>query len=148
LHLNDDSIGHTTGIIFPFLPEHVSRFFDDGKTVFVKFFGNERIPIRLHVGSKLLFYESEGEKEIVGEATIREISMGNVNEVQAKYRTALFLTQKELDEYTNQRREKKMLVLVLGNARRYKTPLKLRKSLTMAGQYMTKRMFEELRATG
>lgn len=45
------------------------------------------------------------------------------------------------------RREGKEM-LVLGNATRYKTPLKLRKSLTMAGQYMTKRMFEELRATG
>lgn len=135
-------------MIFPFLPEHVNRFFKDGKTVFVKFYGKESTPIRLHVGSTLFFYESKRSKQIVGEAEIREISACTADEVVAKYGDSLFLTQNELDEYVNQRSGKKMLVLVLKDSRLYKTPLRLRKSVTMAGQYMTRHMFEELRAAG
>jgi hypothetical protein len=145
--LNSDTI-ETLGIIFPFLPEHVNRFFNDGKTVFVKFYGKGSTPIRLHVGSTLFFYESRGSKRIVGEAEIREISSRTADKVVAEYGDSLFLTQKELDEYANQRSGRKMLVLVLKDVRLYKTPLRLRKSVTMAGQYMTKLMFDELRAAG
>jgi hypothetical protein len=37
------------GIIFPI------RFFRDHKTVFVKYFGKERLPLRLRAGSRLFF---------------------------------------------------------------------------------------------
>lgn len=139
----DDSM-LTTGIIFPFLPKHTERFFENGKTVFVKFFGNQRSPLRLNVGSKLYFYESEGNKEIVGQATVSEISSGTADEVESKYGSALFLTPEELNEYARERRERRMLVLVVKDAKRYKIPLKLEKSVTMGGQYMTRRMFQNL----
>lgn len=93
-----DGATGTIGIIFPFLPKHPSRFFDEKKTVFVKFFGNERSPLRIRPGSKLFIYESEGNKEIVGEAIISGIEMGTADEVLTKYGRTLFLTQQELDE--------------------------------------------------
>lgn len=70
MSINDSTI-NTMGIVFPFLPEHVNRFFNDGKTVFVKFYGKERIPIRLHVGSTLFFYKSEGSKSRMDYASYR-----------------------------------------------------------------------------
>lgn len=39
-----------------------------------------------------------------------------------------------------------MLVLALQKVRRYTVPLRLDKSVTMAGRYMTKKMLENLRA--
>ena len=143
----DDTI-QTEGIIFPFLPEHTRRFFEDEKTIFVKFFGKGNNPQRLRIGSRLFFYESERNREVVGEARIVEISSETADAMLTKYGDALFLTPAELNEYVEQRREKKMLVLVLKGAKRYKTPLKLKKSLTMAGQYMTAQMHEDLKANG
>jgi hypothetical protein len=131
-------------MIFPLLPEHTRRFFEDGKTVFVKFFGKGSNPQRLRIGSRLFFYESERNKEVVGEAKIVEINSETADTVLTKYGHTLFLTPAELDEYAKQRREKKMLVLVLKGAKRYKTPLKLKKSVTMAGQYMTAQMHESM----
>lgn len=139
-----EDVNPPKGVIFPFLPEHTRRFFEDGKAVFVKFLASN--PKRLRIGSRLFFYESERNREVVGEARIIEIGSETADGALTKYGGALFLTPAELEEYAKQRKEKKMLVLVLKGARRYKTPLKLKKSVTMAGQYMTSQMYESLRA--
>lgn len=114
------------------------------KKIFVKFVG--RAPKMLQPGAKLFFYESRSKKEIVGEARITELSYGTVGEVVEKYANDLFLTRKELEEYAGDRRGKRMLVLRLSNARKYSLPLRMDKPVTMAGQYMTKRMYNGLRA--
>lgn len=139
-----DKTNETIGIIFPLLPTHIPRFFDGEKTVFVKFIGSQRTPLRLHVGSKLFFYESERSQEIVGEARIVGISMATAAEIRGRHGAALFLTPDELRKYAAHRMDKRMLVLNLKNPRRYPTPLKLKKSVTMAGRYMTEQMLSEL----
>lgn len=135
----------TIGIIFPVLEGHVQRFFSERKRVFVKFFGREGKPARLRPGSKLFIYQSGGKMEIVGEARIEEIMMRTSDEVFADYGDELFLSKQELEDYVGSRRTKKMLVLLLGDMRRLSTPLKLTKSVTMGGQYMTRSMYLALR---
>mgnify|MGYP001077015786 CR=1 FL=1 len=134
------------GIIFPVLPEHLHRFFERKKRVFVKFVAREDAHRSLQSGSKLFFYESRSNKEIVGEARIVDITSGMVEEVLAIYGEDLFLTRIELEEYAGDRKAKRMLVLVLGDVKKYAIPLRLDKSVTMAGQYMTKSMYDDLRA--
>jgi hypothetical protein len=136
------------GIIFPFLPTHVRRFFDEGKTVFVKFYGIQTTPKRLSTGDTLFFYESKGNKEIVGEARIVEVDQGTPSEILTKHGDRLFLMADEFEEYVGERKGRKMLVLVVEGARKYANPLKLGKSLTMAGQYMTKEFHDQLKASG
>ena len=136
------------GIIFPFLPTHVRRFFDEGKTVFVKFYGIQTTPKRLSTGDTLFFYESQGNKEIVGEARIVEVDQGTPSEILTKHGDRLFLMADEFEEYVGERKGRKMLVLVVEGARKYANPLKLGKSLTMAGQYMTKEFHDQLKASG
>jgi hypothetical protein len=81
--------------------------------------------------------------EIVGEAVISEIDQRTIADV-AEYKDKIFLSQVELDRYVGGRRNKKMLVLVLTSLRRYEKPLRMRQSLTMAGQYMTERELADL----
>jgi len=139
---DDDSVG----VIFPLVREHLQRFFEGQKRVFVKFLGRNVPPRKLQTGSRLFFYESRGGKEVVGEARIVEVGSGTVDEVLARFGNDLFLTRPELEEYAGSRIGNKMLVLVLEDVKRYAVPLRLDKSVTMAGQYMTKRMLKSLRA--
>jgi len=83
--------------------------------------------------------------EIVGEATITKAELVSASDVPSVYGTNLFLTQPEFERYVEKRKRKAMLVLVVGDARRYTVPLKLSKSVTMAGRYMTRRMYQQLR---
>jgi hypothetical protein len=66
--------------------------------------------------------------------------------VLVRFGDDVFLTRTELENYSGNRKGKRMLVLVLEGTRRYASPLKLGKSITMAGQYMTKRMLRELKS--
>jgi hypothetical protein len=137
----DESIG----MIYPLIPHHAERFFK-GKTVFVKFV--RVVPARLHIGSRLFFYMSGGSREIIGDARIVKMTTATAGEVSEKYADQLFLTADELEEYVGDRWEKSMLVLSLSNARKYHSPLKLPKYVTMAGQYMTRQWYESLTKTG
>ncbi len=57
---------------FPSLGKYLSRILEDGKNVFVKYLA--RSPMKnVGVGKKIVFYESGGSKQIVGEATIKSI---------------------------------------------------------------------------
>jgi hypothetical protein len=132
------------GIIFPLSQEHIERFFEGHRTVFVKFFGRHPIPTRLRRGSKLFFYRSGGRKEIVGEAKIIAINSGTFDDVWNKFADRLFLTRDELEAYVGKRRNSQMAVLVLDEVREYPAPITLQHPLTMAGQYMTKQMYDRL----
>ena len=141
----DDAV---IGVIFPMIPEHVLRFFEQHKTVFVKFV-SRGMHTRVREGSKLFFYESRSRKQIVGEATISRVSSGTMSEVLLEYNNGLFLNLSELREYVGNRTEKKMLILVLYHVRKYAAPLSVDVPITMAGRYMTKefsRRLEQSRA--
>lgn len=131
------------GIIFPLFEEHIRRFFDEDKTVFVKFIASDLTHI--HSGHRLFFYRSKGNKEVVGEARIVDIASKTANEALATYGDRLFLTAKELREYVRDRNAKNMLVLVLDHFKKYPVPLRLDKSVTMAGQYMRQSLLSQLR---
>jgi hypothetical protein len=141
--MNQNGAPQTIGIIFALFPHHIRRFLDENKSVFVKFYGRKGMPSRIHPGSKLFFYESKGNKEIVGEATISAMSTETANDVVSKFGDALFLTSKELDEYAKNRQDRKMLVLILKSSKRYNRPMRIGKPITKAGRYMT----DELRRT-
>jgi len=134
------------GVIFPILPEHSQRLFEGRKSVFVKYSARESLPRRLQSGSKLFLYQSRSNRGIVGEARIVEIVSATLEEVLVRFGDDVFLTRTELENYSGNRKGKRMLVLVLEGTRRYASPLKLGKSITMAGQYMTKKMLRELKS--
>jgi hypothetical protein len=133
------------GIIFPLLPEHIRRFFDGRKRVFVKFLSRQTIPTRVEPNSRMFFYRSRNNREVMGEAKIVEAASGTLEEVLSKFGEELFLTPTELELYVGRRKSKKMLVLVLEDVREYAIPLRLDKSVTMAGKYMTESMLKNLR---
>lgn len=87
----------TMSMIFPLVPNQLQRFFEDRKTVFVKFTARQAPPERLRIGSRLFFYESRRKQEVVGEARIAEISTGTIEQVLARFGDKLFLTQTELN---------------------------------------------------
>ena len=145
--VQDRSPNSVVGIIFPILPNHVKRFFEGRKRVFVKFFGAGVLPKELQCGSRLFFYKSRNNKEVVGEARIVEVCSGTVEEVLTRFGDGLFLTRTELEEYAGNRRTKQMLALVLEEPKRYEVPTRLDKSVTMAGLYMTKTMLKKLRTS-
>ena len=134
----------TIGIIFPVLPNHLKRLFDLNKRVFVKFTGRASPPPRLKPGSRLFLYESRSSKELVGEARISQISSATAEEALAEFGDDLFLTRAELEGYAGNRSAKKMLVLVLKDLKKYRRPVRFDKGVTMAGQYMTKEMYDDL----
>jgi hypothetical protein len=135
------------GIIFSLSQKHIERFFEGRGTVFVKFYGRQRVPSRLRRGSKLFFYRSGGRKEIVGEAKIIDIKSGTFDDVWSKFSNRLFLTRDELEKYVGKRKDSQMTVLVLDKIRAYSVPIVLQQPLTMAGQYMTRQMYERLMTT-
>jgi len=138
------STDQTIGIIFPILGDHVQRFFRDHKTVFVKYL-NEKLPLKLRTGSRLFFYQSGSNKLITGDAKIVGVESATYDDVLTRFLADLFLTRDELERYAQDRKDKRMLVLVLADIREYSVPLRLKSGLTMAGRYMTKNMLDELR---
>lgn len=129
------------GIIFPILPNHVERFFADGKTVFVKFVS--RAPTRLQTGHRLFFYKSRNDRELVGEALISGIETKPPKDILSDFHDRLFLTRKEMEQYVGNRQSKEMLVLILSKVKKYHAAIRLERPVTMAGQYVTRRMYRE-----
>lgn len=135
------------GIVFPIPEQFVNRLMIEGRDVFVKYL--PRITgLKIAPKDRLLFYVSHSSKEIVGEGRIEEISFLTPDAALEKYGIRLFLNQNELREYTLRRPErgpsKKMLVLVLSRLKRYTKPKKPKRSITMAGQYVTQEEYLEL----
>ncbi len=131
-------------VIYPLLPKHIERIFK-GKDVFCKYIG--RGTPSINQGSKLLFYASGSRFEILGEATISNIEFLTPEETIKKYEERLFISKEELDNYRNQRdrpSEKKLMVLTLSNIKKYDSPLRTAKTVTMAGQTLSKTEYKKL----
>ena len=132
------------GVIYPVLQEHFDRI-ASGKDVFCKFVSRGKL--RLEVGDKILFYRSGGSREVIGEATIGEMEFLEPGVLVAKYGERLFLSRDELVKYVNQREKpggKKLPVFVLKDSIKYPRPFKMKKSLTMAGLTLTKKMYQRI----
>jgi hypothetical protein len=135
------------GVIFPVPQEFVDRLLVEQRNIFVKYV--PRIAsVQITPKQRLLLYASHGSKEIVGEGLIEEIQFLTPNEVLEKYGHKVFLDKDELTSYTrrqpNRDSSKKMLVLLLSKLRKYSYPKKFRRPITMVGQYLTEKEYQEL----
>ena len=134
------------GIIFPILPEFLDRLLVENRFVFVKYL--PRNETKVVPKSKLLFYVSRSSKEIVGEGRIEEILFLTPDEILEKYGNKVFLDRDELFRYVHKQPKRKpskeMLVLVLSRLKRYHHPVKYKKPISMAGQYLTETDYSEL----
>ena len=131
-------------VIYP-LPSHLaSRILQSKKSVFVKYAPHELISPKLASCKKLLLYISGSNKEIAGEADIVSINLMTLSEVVSAYGSSLFLTEDELQEYSNGRDNKKMMVFVLGGITKYPEAKCLGRGITMVGEYMSKEEYDAL----
>jgi hypothetical protein len=66
--------------------------------------------------------------------------------VVERFGDSIFLSPHDFSEYVGDRKERKMLAIKISSPSKYEVPLKLEHPVTMAGQYMTKRMLLSLKA--
>lgn len=128
------------GVIYPLPESLIRRIFEKKKNIFVKFTTHEptkKTKMRLRDGIKLYIYQPRFEKTIVADAIICKYEYLNIKEVLKNYREKLIISKKELEEYSRGRELKKLLVLHLKDLRKYKQPVRMKKPITMAGQYVT-----------
>ena len=135
------------GIIFPIPKDFVDRLLVENRNVFVKYLARST-GLRIAPKHKVLFYASHGSKDIVGEGQIEEIEFLTPNEVLTKYGPKTFLNEDELTTYMLRQPKrdssKRMLVLVLSKIKRYRSPVKYEKPISMAGQYLTREDYMQL----
>jgi hypothetical protein len=135
------------GVIFPVPQEFVDRLLVEKRDVFVKYLPHIT-SIKIKRRQKLLFYASHGTKQIMGESVIEAIEFLTANEVLERYGQRVFLEEGELTNYTlrqpNRDCSRKMLVLVLSGFRKYSQPKKFMRPITMAGQYLTRKEYQQL----
>ncbi len=135
---NDEIVG----AIFPLPGELISRIFDEGRTVFVKV---PTVYKDLRPGSKILFYASGDVRAIVGEGTAEAVEMLEPEEAVKKYGRRLMLNREELAAYVRGKpRAKKLLVIPLRGLRRYSKPYRPKRFVTVAGERLTKKRYEEI----
>ena len=134
------------GAIFPIPYRFLDRFFKEGKDVFVKY---PTVFKQLERGMKLLFYASHEVKAIVGEGTINNFLRLSPSEIHRRYKDRLFLSEKELKEYVKggpftKRKSKEFLVIELKAIKQYNTPVKPKRFVTVAGEYLTEDRYHSI----
>lgn len=130
-------------VIYAVPKKFTDRLFESSRLVFLKYTPHEVISENLKSCKKLLFYESYGEKEIIGEGNIEKIELLDLEEILNKYEKELFLTKEELYSYSNGR-EKKPLVFTLQNSQNFNKKIKLKRQITMSGKLISKKEYEKL----
>lgn len=134
----------TIGAIFPVLPEHVSKLFDN-RRVFVKF-----TKLKIETGSTIIFYVS-GKKLLVGEAKVGRTQRLNPDFVWSRYGKMLFLDEEAYKDYVTispiskeRRRMRKVTVYELRDVKKYTKPIKTIYPITSSGRYLTKEMIANI----
>ena len=128
------------GAAFP-VPHHLmKRFFEEGKTVFVK---NSKFS-RLIPGSKIIFYASRDVHAFVGEGTIKTVEFLTPQETLRKYKNDLFLTETELNAYAREKHVSKFLVAQFSEIKEYPNPVKPKRFISIGGKYVSKPEYKEI----
>jgi hypothetical protein len=134
------------GVIFPILQEHVLKLFSSGKDVFVKFTN-----LNLENNFVIVFYVS-GEKQLIGEGKITNVTRLDPNLAWARYNGRIFLDEEEYFQYVdispiskNKRKMTEITVMELRNIRRYRKPVDSIEPVTSSGRYLTKQMLNNIR---
>ncbi len=129
-------------MIYPFIRDHIQRIFE-GRDVICKYTG--RGTPNITTGSKILFYASGGEFELLGDADIRTMQFVTPSEIVPKYRRRLFISQEELEKYRGSRSpERTLLVLELSGVRKFPKAIKMEKYVTMAGQTLDREQYRKV----
>jgi len=85
------------GVSFPILKWNVDRFFDKGKTVFIK---PATVFKEVKKGQKFIFYQSREDTGYVGEAIIKSITIrDNPIDFFEIFGTKIFLSKDEVNTY-------------------------------------------------
>ncbi len=135
------------GVAFPVPKKYMSRFFDEGKTVFIK---PATVYKNLRRGMKLVFYQSHEDTGYVGEATIKLIVIfDDPLAFFDTYGDAVFLTRDEVKAYLSEQarwqglrvrkgdvKKRPWLALELENIRRYEHPVKPERFVPAGGKYL------------
>ena len=128
------------GAAFPVPHYLMNRFFKEGKKVFVK---NSKFK-QLNLGSKIIFYASRDVHAFVGEGIIETIEFLMPQDIIQNYKNELFLTEKELNIYAQEKNVSKFLVARFSEIKKYHTPVKPKRFITMSGKYITKLEYETI----
>jgi hypothetical protein len=141
---NFDKKEKLKGIIYPVPKNLIDNLFNNGKKVFIKYIVSNST--RLIKRNIVIFYESYGDKRLIGEGTIDNIEFLSPNEVIVKYKDILFINETQFYNYIKKsnKRNEKMLVISLINLIKYKKPIHLKESITMGGKYLTKEGYNKL----
>lgn len=133
------------GVTFPIPKSLMSRFFEKRKTVFIK---PATLYKDLREGMKFIFYQSQQDTGYVGEAIIKKITFSadpfSFFEI---YGDDLFLTREELANYIEEKkkwtefnrrteRPRKWFAIKLDSIRKYDTPIKPKRFISVSGQYV------------
>jgi hypothetical protein len=135
--LNTEKI---VGVIYPIPSKLIDRFFDGDTKTFVKCLSHDTT--RVAPKNKIIFYASHGSKELTGEGTIKKVEFLDPETILSRYKQTLFLTENEFRTYIGCRT--RILVLTLSDIKKYSKPIKYKRSITMAGQYVTKNEYFSL----
>lgn len=136
-----------TGVTFPVPKEYMSRFFEEGKTVFIK---PATVYKEVKPGLKLVFYQSHEDTGYVGEATIENVELSeDPLSFFGTYGNAIFLTQEEVKAYfeiqekwksvrvkKGERKKKKWIALTLTDIKKYPEIQRPDRFLSVGGKYL------------
>ena len=135
------------GVTFPVPKEYMSRFFDEGKTVFIK---PATVFKEIKSGMKLVFYQSHEDTGYIGEATIESIELSEDPLMFFDtYGDAIFLTRDEVKAYFDVQKKwkavrvrkgpekkKKWIALSLTDIRKYAEIKKQKQFVPVGGKYL------------
>ncbi|NVO66439.1 DUF365 domain-containing protein [Methanofollis tationis] len=136
-----------TGVTFPIPKPYMARFFEDGKTVFIK---PATVFKELKPGMRLVFYQSHEDTGYVGEARIKRVII--TDDPLTFFETfgdAVFLTREEVKAYVQKQerwkdvrvrkgeeKKKAWIALELEKIRRYETVQKPKRFVPIGGKYL------------
>lgn len=122
------------GVTCPVHKKYITRFFDEGKTVFIK---PGSIFKEIHEGMKFVFYQSREDVGYIGEARIKGITFAkNPLSFFETYGDSIFLTQEEVKEYARTRGSKMWIAIELENLQKYDTPREPYRYVPISGRYL------------
>ena len=134
------------GAIYPIPLNILERSLDNKKNVFIKNSVNDKKPLYLNHGSKILFYVGVPHKKIFAIGTIKDILVLDYGGLMKKYEAKLMQNKEELRDYCGLGfiqglREK--TVYVIDNLKKIEKGLILPFRITMTGRYLESKEYKE-----
>jgi len=130
-------------VVYPVPKKFTNSLFGFGKRVYLKYTTHEVISKNLQECKKLIFYESRGNKKLIGEGNIEKIELLSLDEVLKKYKGNIFLNEEQLNSYSNGR-TKKPVVFTLKKLIKYEDGIRIDIPITMGGKYITKSEYHNI----